>query len=134
MKIAVTYDNGEVFQHFGHTEHFKLYDADGGSILSSDVIDTNGTGHGALAGLLKELGVNALICGGVGQGARSALDAAGISVYGGVTGNADGAAQALAAGTLAFDPAASCSHHGEHHHGEHNCAEHHCGGECGEHR
>lgn len=134
MKIAVTYDNGEVFQHFGHTEHFKLYDADGGSILSSDVIDTNGTGHGALAGLLKELGVNALICGGVGQGARSALDAAGISVYGGVTGNADGAAQALAAGTLAFDPAASCSHHGEHHHGERNCAEHHCGGECGEHR
>ncbi len=134
MKIAVTYDNGEVFQHFGHTEHFKLYDADDGRILSSGVIDTNGTGHGALAGLLKELGVNALICGGVGQGARSALDAAGISVYGGVTGNADGAAQALAAGTLAFDPAASCSHHGEHHHGEHNCAEHHCGGECGEHR
>lgn len=134
MKIAVTYDNGEVFQHFGHTEHFKLYDADGGSILSSCVIDTNGTGHGALAGLLKELGVNALICGGVGQGARSALDAAGIAVYGGVTGNADGAAQALAAGTLAFDPAASCSHHGEHHHGERNCAEHHCGGECGEHR
>ncbi len=134
MKIAVTYDNGEVFQHFGHTEHFKLYDADDGRILSSGVIDTNGTGHSALAGLLKELGVNALICGGVGQGARSALDAAGISVYGGVTGNADGAAQALAAGTLAFDPAASCSHHGEHHHGEHNCAEHHCGGECGEHR
>jgi len=134
MKIAVTYDNGEVFQHFGHTEHFKLYDADDGRILSSGVIDTNGTGHGALAGLLKELGVNALICGGVGQGARSALDAAGISVYGGVTGNADGAAQALAAGTFAFDPAASCSHHGEHHHGEHNCAEHHCGGECGEHR
>ena len=26
MRIAVTYENGQIFQHFGHTEAFKIYD------------------------------------------------------------------------------------------------------------
>lgn len=127
MKIAATYDNGEVFQHFGHTEQFKLYEVEDGRSLSSDTVNTDGSGHGALASLLKGLGADALICGGIGAGARSALDEVGITVYGGVTGSADKAAQALAAGTLSFDPNASCSHHGEHHHGEHSCGDHGCG-------
>ena len=61
-KIAVTYENGQVFQHFGHTAQFKLYTVQDGKITSSQVLDTNGSGHGALAGWLKANGVTALIC------------------------------------------------------------------------
>lgn len=131
MRIAVTYENGEIFQHFGHTEQFKLYDVENGKILSSEVVDTNGSGHGALAGVLNSLHVDALICGGIGGGAQAALAAAGIQLYGGVSGDADKAAEALAAGTLAYNPNAMCDHHGEHHH-EGDCGNHGCGGHsCG---
>ena len=126
MRIAVTYENGEIFQHFGHTEQFKVYDAENGKIVSSEVVDTNGSGHGALAGVLSALHVDALICGGIGGGAQAALAAAGIQLYGGVSGNADEAAEALAAGTLAYNSHVMCSRHGEHHH-EGNCADHGCG-------
>lgn len=125
MRIAVTYENGEVFQHFGHSSHFKIYTEDNGKIIASEVIDTNGSGHSALAGLLSDLGVNALICGGIGGGAQMALAGAGISVYGGVTGNADKAAEDFVAGKLIYNPDAKCDHHD---HGEgHNCGEHSCG-------
>ncbi len=128
MRIAVTYENGEVFQHFGHSEHFKLYDVEDGKITGEQVIDTNGTGHGALAGFLQAAKADALICGGIGQGAQIALAEVGIKLYPGVQGSADEAAKALAQGTLEFDPDAHCDHHdhGEHghHHGEHG---HHCG-------
>lgn len=126
MKIAVAYENGGVFQHFGHTAEFKLYDVDGGKVVGSEVVGTNGQGHGALAGFLKAAGVDALVCGGIGGGARSALAGAGISVYGGVTGSADEAAAALAGGRLAYDPDARCSHHDE---GGHGCSDggHPCG-------
>lgn len=132
MKVATTYDNGTVFQHFGHSEHFKVYEVEADKIISSEVIGTNGTGHGALAGLLKDLGVMALICGGIGAGARQALDTAGIEVYGGVSGDADKAAQALIEGTLAFDPAAKCDHHG-HGDGEHRHSGNREGHGCGSH-
>lgn len=130
MRIAVTYDNGAVFQHFGHTEQFKLYDVEDGKIVSSEVVDTNGSGHGALAGVLSALHVDALICGGIGGGAQAALAAAGIRLYGGVSGGADEAAEALAAGKLACNPNVMCSHHGEHHGdacGSHGCGSHSCG-------
>lgn len=127
MRIAVTYENGSIFQHFGHTEQFKLYDVQEGKVLSSQVVDTNGSGHGALAGVLSALKVDALICGGIGGGARAALEAAGIQLYGGVSGQADEAVQALLSGQLAFNPDVMCSHHEEHHSGEHHCGEHGCG-------
>ena len=131
MRIAVTYENGEIFQHFGHTEQFKVYDVENSKIISSEVVDTNGSGHGALAGVLSALHVDALICGGIGGGAQAALAAAGIQLYGGVDGDADAAAEALAAGTLAYNPNVMCNHHGEHHHegncGEHGCGHHSCG-------
>lgn len=131
MKIAVTYENGEVFQHFGHTEQFKLYEVSGGKLLQTQVVDTNGSGHGALAGLLAQLGVDTLICGGIGGGAQMALAEAGIQLYGGVSGDADQAAEAFAARTLAYDANVMCSHHGEHHHeggcGNHGCGSHTCG-------
>ena len=131
MRIAVTYENGEIFQHFGHTEHFKIYDVMDGKIVGEQIVPTNGSGHGALAGFLKAAQVDALICGGIGMGAQNALAEAGIALYGGVTGSADAAAKALAEGTLRFDPDAKCDHHGHgHEHGEDHACGHH-GGECG---
>lgn len=127
MRIAVTYANGEIFQHFGHTEEFKVYDVQDGKVVASEVVDTNGQGHGALAGVLTALKADVLICGGIGGGAQMALAAAGIKLYGGVSGSADAAVEALLAGTLDYNPAVKCSHHGEHGKG-HTCGEHGCGG------
>jgi len=125
MKIAVTYENGQVFGHFGHTEQFKLYEVEDGRVLRSEVIGTGGSGHEALAELLRQRGVDTLICGGLGGGARQALAEAGIRLYGGVAGGADEAVEALLAGKLAFDPEARCSHPHEEHGGA-------CGGRgCG---
>ena len=126
MRIAVTYENGEIFQHFGHTEQFKVYDVENGEIIASEVVDTNGSGHGALAGVLSTLNVDALICGGIGGGAQMALAAAGIRLYGGVSGSADAAAEAFAAGKLDFDPNVRCDHH-DHHGDGHTCGSHGCG-------
>ena len=130
MIIAVTYENGEIFGHFGHTKQFKVYETENGNIISSKVIDTNGSGHGALAGMLSAFGVNVLICGGIGSGARIALAQTGIKLFGGVQGNADKAVEAYLNDTLAYDPDAKCAHH-DHEHGEdHTCGEHGCGGNC----
>ena len=133
MKIAVTYENGEIFQHFGHTAQFKVYDVQNNAVVKAEVIDTNGSGHGALAGLLSSLGVDILICGGIGGGAQMALAQAGIKLFGGVSGNADDAVAACIAGTLAYDLNAKCDHH-DHHGQEHTCGDHGCGSHnCGNH-
>lgn len=124
MKIAVTYENGMVFQHFGHTEQFKIYEVENGEIVSSEIVPTLGSGHGALAGFLSANGVNALICGGIGSGARTALAQAGIDLYPGVSGNADASVKALLDNTLNFNPDTMCSHH---HGGTHQCGSHSCG-------
>ena len=130
MKIAVTYENGMIFQHFGHTEFFKVYEVQDGRIVSSEVVSTGGSGHGALAGVLNELQADVLICGGIGGGAQAALNAAGIKFYGGVSGSADAAVESLIAGNLAYNPCVQCSHHGDHHHAEgHSCGSHGCGSE-----
>lgn len=134
MRIAVTYENGNIFQHFGHTEQFKVYDVEEGKITKSEVVSTNGSGHGALAGVLSALNADLLICGGIGGGAQMALAQAGIKLYGGVSGNADEAVNAFIAGKLDFDPDVHCDHH-DHEHGEgHTCGDHGCGGgHCGNH-
>lgn len=124
MKIAVTYQMGQIFQHFGHTEYFKIYDAENGEVTSSKILPTNGSGHGALASFLADNGVDVVICGGIGQGAKNALAEKGIQVYGGVTGMADSAVKAFLGSALAYDPNACCNHH-DHSHG--NCGEHSCG-------
>lgn len=132
MRIAVTYENGNVFQHFGHTQNFKIYDIEEGKIVKEQVIDTNGQGHGALAGFLVEAKVDALICGGIGGGAQAALAEVGIKLFGGVSGNADDAVKAYLEGNLGFNPNVQCSHHGhghscgDHHEHGHSCGEHHC--------
>ena len=127
MKIAVTYENGMIFQHFGHTKQFKLYDVENGAVVRSAVIDTNGSGHGALAGFLTANNVDTLICGGIGGGARNALEAAGIRLFGGASGNADGAVSALLSGKLVFNPDVQCSHHEHEHAADHSCGDHGCG-------
>ena len=127
MRIAVTYANGEIFQHFGHTEQFKVYDVQDGKIVSASIVDTCGSGHGALAGVLTALNAQVLICGGIGGGAQMALAEAGIQLYGGVTGDADDAVADFLAGQLAYNPCVRCNHH-DHHHGEgHTCGSHGCG-------
>lgn len=127
MRVAVTYENGEIFQHFGHTKQFKIYDVQDGKVTDSKIVDTSGSGHGALAGVLTALNVDVLICGGIGGGAQSALAAANIKFYGGVSGSADEAVDALLTGKLAYDPDVKCDHH-DHNHGEgHTCGSHGCG-------
>lgn len=128
MKIAVTFENEQIFQHFGRTEQFKIYHVEDGKVVSSEVIDTNGKGHGALAGFLSDVGADVLICGGIGGGAQNALAEAGIQLYGGVSGQCDEAVQSFLAGRLNFNPDVKCGHHDQHHHDEeHRCGEHGCG-------
>ncbi len=124
MKIAVTYENGQVFQHFGHCGQFKLYEVAEGKVISARVADAGGSGHGALAGFLQRQGVDTLICGGIGGGARMALAEAGITLYPGVCGDADAQVAALLAGHLDYDPDTRCAHH---HEEGHTCGEDHQG-------
>ena len=129
MKIAATYSNGMIFQHFGHCEAFKIYEVENGTFTSATVVSAIGSGHGALAGFLQSHGVEVLVCGGIGMGARNALAAAGIKLYPGVSGSADDAVAALIGGNLAYDPDTVCSHH--HHEEGHDCGSH--GHDCGSH-
>ena len=128
MKIAVTYENGQIFQHFGHTEQFKIYEAADGKVTHAEIVDTNGSGHGALAGFLMQHVVDTLICGCIGGGAQAALAEAGIKLYGGVSGDTDAAVNALLSGSLDYDSNVHCDHH-DHKHGEagHTCGDHGCG-------
>ena len=125
MRVAVTYDNGNVFGHFGRTERFKVYDIENGKVVNSQILDTNGEGCGALAGILNIADVDALICGGIGGGAVNAIEEAGIRLYAGASGSTDAAVEALIAGTLEAIGEANCDHH-EHHEG-HECDH---GGKC----
>ena len=125
MIIAVTYEAGLVFQHFGHTASFKLYEVENNTVVASRVVDTNGSGHGALAGFLKAHNVDVLICGGIGGGAQMALAEAGIRLYGGVHGDADEVVTDFLAGQLAYNPNVRCDHHGHDH--AHTCGDHGCG-------
>ncbi len=132
MRIAVTYEDGGIFQHFGHTQQFKLYDVENGRVVNTQVVDTNGSGHGALATFLTAFQADKLICGGIGGGAINALSTAGIDLYPGIDGSADMAVMQLIAGVLPKRTDVRCNHH--HHHGEghdcgshdHNCGSHGC--------
>ena len=133
MKIAVAYDDGNIFQHFGKTEFFKVYEVEGGKVVSSEVIGSNGVGHGALAGLLADRSVDVLICGGIGGGAQAALEEAGVELCAGAEGDADQAVEAYLRGEL-VSSGANCDHH--HHEEGHSCGGHEeghsCGGGCGD--
>lgn len=128
MRIAVTYENGGIGQHFGRTEQFEIYDVKDGEVIGRQLVGTNGASHGALAGFLKEAQVDSLICGGIGMGARNALAATGIALYPGVSGVPEEAVKRLLANELDYDPDTACKHH-DHEHGEgHECHSGACGG------
>lgn len=135
MRIAVTYENDNIFQHFGHSSQFKIYDIEDGKIVKAEVVDTNGSGHGALAGFLVMQRADAVICGGIGGGAQMALARMGIQLYGGCVGNCDEAVLKLIEGKLDFNPDVRCDHHDHAHDESHSCGEHGCHdhgeGECG---
>lgn len=114
MKIAVTYENGMVFGHFGQTEQFKFYEVEDNKVIKEEIVDTNGVSHSALVGFLKERGVDVLICGGLGMHGRDLLAEVGIEFYPGVEGNADDAVNDLLHGDLVFNMDALCNHHGHH--------------------
>lgn len=128
MKIAVTYDNGNVFQHFGRTENFKVYEVEDNKVISSEIIGSNGIGHGALAGLLADEEIEVLICGSIGDGAQNALAEAGITLVAGAEGNTDDVVTSYLAGEL-ISTGANCDHH-DHEEG-HSCGDHGCGDTCG---
>lgn len=131
MKVAVTYNNGEIFQHFGHCEEFKVYNLENEKIVSTEIVKALEGGHSALAVLLQNNSIDALICGGIGGGAKSALSELGIKLYGGVSGNADKAVEDFVCGKLEYNPDVKCSHHDSHHgendpcHGANGCS-HNC--------
>lgn len=131
MKIAVTYENGNVFQHFGKTESFKVYEVEDNQVVFSEVISSGDVGHEALAGLLANQDVDVLICGGIGEGAQAALAEAGVELCSGAQGDVDEAVAAYLKGELVSTGVNCDHHHGE----EHSCGDHEeghsCGGGCG---
>lgn len=127
MRIAVTYENGNIGQHFGHTENFKVYDIQNNEINDSCIIPTNGSGHGALADFLGSQNIDVLICGGIGAGAQNALNDVGIKFYGGVIGDADIAVKSLLTNTLVYNPNVMCNHHNQHNDVDHICGANGCG-------
>ncbi|MEG2000283.1 MAG: NifB/NifX family molybdenum-iron cluster-binding protein [Evtepia sp.] len=132
MKIAVTYENGEVFQHFGHCQNFKIYSVEHKEIVKTEVLNTEGSGHGAHPLFLKANDVDVLICGGIGGGARRAVQSVGIEFYPGVLGSADESVEAFLKNELKFKANAVCQHH---HEDGHTCGNHGCGEDkhaCGE--
>ena len=131
MKIAVCSENGEVFQHFGHTPEFLVCEVADGKIVASNIVSSGGIGHGALAGLLGENKIDLLICGGIGGGAMAALAEAGVEVVGGVSGDAKAAVESYLAGTLAPRADFKCNHH--HHEAGQSCGGSHEGHTCGGH-
>ncbi len=128
MKIAAAYENGMIFQHFGHTQQFKFYEIEDNNIVKEEVVSTMGSGHSAVAGFLKANNIDVLICGGIGGCAKAAIAQVGIKLYGGANGSADEAVKALITGTLKYNPDVKCNQH-NHEHGEsgHTCGQHGCG-------
>ena len=122
MKIAVTYEAGDIFQHFGHSKQLKFYEIKGKEIVNSEIIDIEGTGHGAICEILKENNVDTLICGGLGSGARALLEENNIKIYPGVIGNADISIRDFLNGNLNYHSEAKCNHHKE----DKDCKNHNC--------
>ena len=113
MRIAVCYEKetGNIFGHFGRTQFFKIYDVQDKTVIKSEIVDTNGQGHGALVAVLSQQHVNVLLCGGIGAGAKTALADEGIQLFGGCTGEADQAVREYLTGKLRYVQDVSCDHH-----------------------
>ena len=116
MKIAVTYDNGNLFSHFGQMEQFRIYE-----VVDEKVTNTNRSGHGTLVTLLSELKINVLICSEIGAGIQNALSKTGITLCDGVSSSVDAVVSDLFSRTLAYNPNVYCNHHGHCVEDKHGC-------------
>lgn len=125
MKIAVTYENGNVYPHFGHTEEFKIFNIENNKIISSEIVSTNGEGHSQLGAFLKRNDVEVLICGGIGAGAKAILSEVNIKLLPGVSGSADKAVQDFLDNKLVYNTEVECEHHHHHHKDEDKCNHEH---------
>ncbi len=112
MKIAIPIENEDIFQHFGHATKFRIYDVmDDGSKTMTEV-DAAGEGHDATAQWLKTMDVQMVLCGGVGEGAVSALRENGILLYSGASGNAEQCLDAFLRYAEQYESGATCQGHG----------------------
>lgn len=118
MKIAVTYDNGNVGQHFGRTEFFKVFTLEEGQLVSGELLSGGDHGHVAKAQFMKDNAIDVVICGGIGQPAAAGVRAAGAEIYPGVTGSVDQVVEDFIAGRLQYNLEAIHAPHGDHHHHE----------------
>ena len=138
IRIAVSYKDGEIFEHFGHSEFFAIYEFDEHDLERSTkrLVDTSAMhGHKDMADLMKREKIDAVICGQMGDEARSLLLSYGIIPVPGYCGDADTAAELLVTGQLPASDGGGCSggcggcsgcHGGDE--GETSCG---CGGGCG---
>ena len=111
MKIAVPMEHDEIYQHFGKTKAFRVYDVDkSGRIIGYQDVPTKGTEHGALPVFLHELDVSVVICGGLGMPMYNGLIGFDMQVYGGVSGDCNTAVQDYLDGNLDYDPQAAEKH------------------------
>ncbi len=108
-RIAVPEDRGMISKRFGRAERFSIHDVCSGSIIARQTLESADAGHGAMALLLRNAGVDTVICGGIGANARAALTEAGITFFPGVEGKTEDAVLSFLRGELLYDPDARCS-------------------------
>ncbi len=103
MKVAIAYENGEIYPHFGHCNTFALYNYYGETTAECEkvLLDSSACqGHSAMAELMRRNGVDAVMAGNMGSEARAALLSMGIVPVVGYSGHADTAADLLVTGQL----------------------------------
>ena len=109
MKIAVAYQNGEIFGHFGHCPQFAVYEyGEYVTDCTKTLVDTSMiSGHHAMAAKMRELGVDAVIAGNMGGQGKAELLSLGIVPIIGFSGDADTASDLLVTGQLPVEGSGS---------------------------
>ncbi|WP_334308253.1 NifB/NifX family molybdenum-iron cluster-binding protein [Anaerocolumna sp.] len=120
-RIAVATDeNHNVFQHFGKTQAFTIYELEGKDLKSKNTLSSNGAGHSELVTLLSENNIDVVICGGVGLHAMEGLMEAGMLVIPGAQGDVDVVTASYLDGSLQASEGPTCDHH-DHENENHVC-------------
>ncbi|MDD5936306.1 MAG: NifB/NifX family molybdenum-iron cluster-binding protein [Clostridiales bacterium] len=110
MRVAVSYDNGNIFNHVGDAKEFKIYDIEDGKIVSTEVLKSSGSGRAMVVDFVSTHFCDVLICNEICSGAKGAVNEAGTKVYGAVTGNADDAVEKLIQNQLEDGDTVICHH------------------------
>jgi len=117
-KIAIP-TNGEVLDaHFGRAAGFTVFEIEGTQARKVDLLSATGLQHQheGLASMFKSNGVEVLVCGGIGGGMINGLNAVGLSVVTGASGNVADVAQAYAQGKLVSTGSVCQEHDHDHNH------------------